>query len=99
MNDAEFAARTREVLAEEAVSPEQWWWLSFADASGFLGVAIVRAHGILSAATKARHLGINPGGDVRGYAIPEVERIAKNGIVNRLLSKDEALALSERWIK
>lgn len=62
-----------ELLAQESVQPESWWWLSFADGSlpageQFLGVAIVRARGPSLAIHRAHELGINPGGEVRFMA-------------------------------
>lgn len=52
-----------------------WFWLSFADpgkprGSQFLGVVIVLAPDFLGAVRKAHALGLNPGGEVRGYPMP-----------------------------
>lgn len=43
-----------------------WWYLSFADDSGFLGGAFVPAADFDSALAKTHLLRINPGGEVRG---------------------------------
>lgn len=52
------------------------WWLSFADGdrpvgTQFLGACIVDASDFLIAVAKTHALGINPGGEVQGYEIPE----------------------------
>jgi hypothetical protein len=52
------------------------WWLSFADAtrpagSQFLGICIVRAVDMVSAIKVAHALGINPGGEVRGFVVDD----------------------------
>jgi hypothetical protein len=76
------------------------WWLSFADpqrphGSQFLGVAVVRAPGFVTATVIARQLGINPGGEVRGFALPDDAPVTEADM-NRLLSHDEARAIGER---
>jgi hypothetical protein len=63
--------RREQLLAEEAKQPETWWWLSFCDETGFLGGVMTRAPGFATALLKTCRLGINPGGDVRGFAFPE----------------------------
>src|SRR5215467_1689157 len=57
-----------ELLLQDVSNEPTWFWLSFADANlpeseQFLGVAIVRAGGIMEAALVARLRGINPGGE------------------------------------
>lgn len=78
---------------------EQLWWLSFADESGFLGVALVRGASITEAARTAWAFGFNPGGEVLGYPIPaegEAFIVARDpGLLGRLLDKSEAMALGE----
>ncbi len=71
------------------------WWLSFCDSSKpegqrFLGVAIVSAGSLPEAVTEAWKARINPGGSVRGFALPR-DRVADHW-VGRLLSEDEAVA-------
>jgi hypothetical protein len=49
-----------------------WWWLSFADESGFLGACIVGRCGNVVDAVKTAHVfGCNPGGEVRGLPISD----------------------------
>jgi hypothetical protein len=50
-----------------------WWWLSFSGEPGFLGVCIVQGNDIGEAVIRAHVLGINPGGEVRGFPIPKSE--------------------------
>lgn len=56
--------------------PAPWQWVSFADpnlpaGTQFLGVAIVRAHNVGHAAMICHERGINPGGEVMAFPIPE----------------------------
>lgn len=89
----EFAARVAKVLTEEMADPEQWHYLSFAtDEDGFRGAAVVLAHGITDAVTKANALKINPGGEVLCMSIPE-EKIPAEEFRNRLLAKEEIEAM------
>lgn len=84
-------------LVEEAVTGSlSYWWLSFADSerpegSQFLGVCIVQAKGITSAIRLTHTLGINPGGEVAGFELPDMpESIDKvKDHTNLLLSKEE----------
>ncbi len=46
------------------------WWLSFADANGFLGVCVVEAPDFEAAFKRARAVGCCPGGECRGWALP-----------------------------
>jgi hypothetical protein len=77
----------KEVLDKDLNSDYRWFWLSFADDSGFLGVAIVQAGGIVEATRTARTLDCNPGGEVRAYPI-DIERVPEQ-YRNRLLSEQE----------
>lgn len=57
-------------------TPSVWWWLSFVDPARpegdrFVGVAIVRASNIVTAAMEAHRLGCNPGGELAGIEIPD----------------------------
>lgn len=58
-----------QLLAQDFQQKAQWIWLSFADETGFLGVSIVEAGGIMEAAMIAKARGCNPGGEVQGYPI------------------------------
>lgn len=78
--------RSEEIFRAEAEQPRDLYWLSFADEGEFLGACIVEANGMLGAVRLAAELGINPGGEVISYALP-------NGPgpypINKLLSKDD----------
>jgi hypothetical protein len=73
------------------------FWVSFAedpppDGRGFLGAVILRAKSFLDIIPVTHMLGINPGGEVLGA---EFERHISAHYCNRLLDRDEALALDE----
>ena len=59
-------------LAQERRKRGQWHWLSFVNKSGFLGGAIVWAHGMETAVLRARELKISGGfrGEVEVFCEP-----------------------------
>ena len=83
------------VLAQERLRRGQWYWLSFANNTGFLGGAIVWARGIETAVLRARELEISSGfrGMVNVFCEPVPRRLMKNHVPpdlrNRLLSKED----------
>jgi hypothetical protein len=91
--------RARQLAADEVRSGEYGlWWLSFADPDGqrgevvggvrgFLGVAIVRAHGLITATQEAKRQGCNPGGQVQAQG-PYPIGTWPSEWCNRLLSAD-----------
>jgi hypothetical protein len=90
--------RNRDLIEEERQQTKgatSFWYLSYANASGFLGGVIVRAFGFAHACQRARDLGINPGAEIRGFAIPTSKNPAAK-YVDRLLTKAE---LEECWGK
>jgi hypothetical protein len=91
MDDREAQLRVAQILAEEASQPEGWWWLSFADAGEFRGVAIVRGRGIGTAVVESRRLQLNPGGRVVAVPLPGTAAAALDGYQTRLLTAEEAL--------
>ena len=57
------------------VSPQRWWWFSFADPGRpqgrqFLGVAVVTAHDADLALMTTHRFGCNPGGETAFYELP-----------------------------
>jgi hypothetical protein len=82
-------------FARERQKRPQWHWLSFANNAGFLGGAIVWAHGVETAVLRARNLSISRGFsntvDVFCEQIPR--RVMKEHVPpdlrNRLLSGEE----------
>jgi hypothetical protein len=85
------------LLAAECRKRGQWYWLSFANQSEFLGGAIVWAHGMQTAVLRARRLNISCGfrGRVEVFCEPISSQIMKNHVPhdlrNRLLAQDEIL--------
>jgi hypothetical protein len=57
-------ARRALLIAEERQQKARWFYLSFATGYAFLGAAIVRGHGFLTAIQCASDLNINPDGGV-----------------------------------
>jgi len=92
---AESQTRLR-LIAEERRHTPRWHFLSFADGTRFLGGAIVRSHGFLTAVERATALGLNPGGDVLCCPIrrKDLWRVPP-GLRNRLLSEDEVITRLE----
>lgn len=84
-------------LAQERRRSGQWYWLSFVNKSGFLGGAVVWAHGLETAVLRARELNISHGfrGKVEVFCERVPARVMKEHIPadlrNRLLSKAEVL--------
>ncbi len=74
---------------------EEWQWASCADAEGFCGVAIVRGQDTLSALFNAHRLGINHGGHILSFTIPQ-ELLGKipSSYRNTLLSQDRVKELN-----
>lgn len=88
MTPKEFEERTLEILVEESVNPEGWWYLSFAGDT-FKGAAIVRGRGIVSARIEALTYGIIPDDcEVLGVSLDGIAEVDSK-YWNRLLTKDE----------
>lgn len=64
-----------------------WWWLSFADETGFLGGSLVWADNFLEAHLEATRLGLNPGGEVLGTGPIPTEAVPPDFTPNRLLQR------------
>ena len=95
--DEEFRKRKADLLKQESLQPEGWWWLSFCNpdlptGSQFLGACIVRARGLLGACATAHFFSCNPGGEVQGLG-PVPFGGKRDAVLrrwsNRLLSKTE----------
>jgi hypothetical protein len=92
----ELRKRNRDLIEEERQQTKgatSLWYLSCASPSGFLGGVIVRAFGFVHACQRARDLGINPGGEIRGLPIPTLKNPPAK-YIDRLLSEEE---LEECW--
>lgn len=85
----EWLAHVAACRVEEAArpEPEQWWWLSFGlpGKGNWLGGCMVKGRGFTTALDEATRLGINPGGECKGYP---AGTNAGDVPVNRLLTKD-----------
>jgi hypothetical protein len=84
-------AKRARLIAEERRHSPGWFYLSFATDFEFLGAAVVRAQGLLTAVERASNLGISPGGDVVCQGpIPrkDLHRVP-GGLRNRLLTEAE----------
>ena len=88
-------------LTRERRLPGKWHWLSFVNQTGFLGGAIVWAHGIETAVLRARELNISRGfrGEVEVFCEPMPRRIVQEHVPpdlrNRLLTETEVLTRLE----
>ena len=94
MDEAERTARIEAAEERERDAPIQTWWLSFAEPDGFLGVAIVRARGIIDAihVCRERGCGTEGRGSVQFEPVPEGE--IDERWYYRLLSADEVADLN-----
>ena len=96
MNQQQFRERVQTLITEEMSQPEGWFYLSFVDDTGFLGIIVVKAHGPTTALKRAHELQINPGGQVMAVRLPDdyhshmLQPIEEVG--DRLLSREEAEA-------
>lgn len=74
------------------------WWLSFVDphkppGHRFLGVVILAGENFGEAVRNAWTLGCNPGGEVKGYQVEDVDPTW----MNRLLDSQEADEVNKMW--
>lgn len=79
------------------------WWLSFINpdlprGARNLGVAIVPATDISTAADKAWELGCNPGGEVAGWPLPP-QPVVPDEYIGKLLTLDEADKLRSAMLR
>jgi len=74
-----------------------YWWLSFVDETGFLGVNILRGRNRIEAIMISHRLGINPGGAIAAHQFPENAPTPPAEVVNRLLSREDLNRLVPEW--
>jgi hypothetical protein len=87
-----------ELLQAETVPRDRWrlFWMSFADAGGFKGCAIVRAANYGHAIQRCWDLKVNPGGEVLGGPMPlYAEEYVPSEYLDRLLNRPECVHLDE----
>jgi hypothetical protein len=97
----EWRKNMAELMKEEMEQPEVFWWLSFCDpdkptGSQFIGVIVVKAHGLTDALTKCNAMMINPGGEVKGFEIPDTEETRKRlvpEVLNKLITREDMVKL------
>lgn len=81
---------------EREEGQEHYYWLSFCDplkpkTKQFLGVCIVRAFGVATAILRAHQLGINPGGEVASWEIPEEAAFKVQDHADKLITSKKDL--------
>jgi hypothetical protein len=80
-------SRSKGAVAERKL-PLEWYYISFASDSEFLGSVIVEAHGPLTAVERATERGINPGGEAACAAVGVKHlRKVQLDLVNKLLTE------------
>ncbi len=99
MTDEERQKRIAEFLAKEASEPELWWYISFADETGFLGVTIIRARGMATAVRLSHALGANPGGQTLSHALDFC--VPPPDAIHGKLVKDKKMIdrLCKEWVR
>ena len=72
----------------------KWWWLSYANDHGFLGVVILTAPTFIDACKISASLKLSPGGEVIGWELTNESKHKINlSSILKLLNKKEALEL------
>ncbi len=60
------------LMSKDTRSTEpSYWWLSFADVTGFLGGVVLPARSFIEAHAKSLKHGVNPGGEIKGIELPQ----------------------------
>lgn len=88
MTDEERSQIIANKLEAEGREPEMRWYLSYATQLAFLGAIITVARGFFSAVSKAKQLGISPGGEVLAYPLAP-DMLLNEKWLDRLLTKAE----------
>lgn len=82
--------RAAKLLHAELKGKEVWTYCSFAGESSFNGGAIIKACGVIDAAMKTKQMGINPGGELMTFPLPD-SALPEEKYRNRLLTKKDIL--------
>jgi hypothetical protein len=85
----EWKARKAQMLTDELGQPLRWFYLSFANEHEFFGAVVVEAIGPAHALQRAHQLGVNPGGSVMTFEVPELALPIDVEATNRLLTLEE----------
>jgi hypothetical protein len=94
LTDEERAKRGEAARAFEQNEPIRTWWLSFADDGEFLGVAVVRARGVLDAIDICNEHGCGTGGRGEVHGVKMVEGKIAEKWFGRLLTESEVSELN-----
>ena len=65
--------KQRKAGASPMSRPSQLWWLSYAGEEGSRGVVLCEGESFLHACQRSHQLGLSPGGEVKGFLVPEGE--------------------------
>lgn len=87
-----FSSRLLDAMQQELLKPERWHYFSFADTE-FRGGVFMLSRGFVTGLIKINDLGINPGGEVIAWDVPD-EHMAPESYRNRLLIRAE---ICEVW--
>jgi hypothetical protein len=68
----------------------KWWWLSFANPDGFLGVIVGNGDNPWDIKDRAWEMGINPGGEIAACQL-ESDEVPDEKFRWRLLSRQELI--------
>jgi hypothetical protein len=73
---------------------------SLPEGERFLGALIVRADNEIEMLQRSHHIGLNPGGEIAFFQIPEhyVYRVPADWIETRLITKVECDEMEKKWI-
>ena len=94
MSSKERMKRIKQYMETAEYHPYGYWWLSFTDDHGFLGVAIVKCEGtIADASMEAWKHKCNPGGNMKASYYPINYEGFKNAPINTLMNEDTLLTL------
>lgn len=93
LSDTEVQHALVQRLKDESRKPENWYWMSFADESRFLGAIIIRARGPITANQLAWARNINPGGEALMLRLDSNLDVPDEW-TNRLLNAEEANAIA-----
>lgn len=99
ISEAERLTRIRSaILSDMETGSPAWYYLSFADETGFLGACIVNALGYADAMRQSHIAGCNPGGEVSTVKIPD-DAPLKDEWKNRLLSFQDMVDMGMEPVK
>jgi hypothetical protein len=72
-----------------------WYYLSFADESGWLGACFVKSLAEFTAIAQAHIMGVNPGGEVQVTPLPDLSGQIPSSFFERLLDENDLRELDK----